>query len=117
MTGAHIYLISDWKERWFKDISMKYRQDIFAEYLDEKLEEEGLYIEDKLDGSSYERGYYITQLQKIIQFENFVILDDCYQDYSLFGLDKHFIQTDSKYGLTEKDGLLAVNILNNLNNI
>lgn len=111
-TGAKIYLISDWKDGWYKEPYLKGEQDIFADYLDKKLKKQGLYIADKLNGEPYERGKSIKEWIKGKHIDSFVIFDDITQDYSEQGLEKHFIQTDSSVGLTDNDVIQAIEILN-----
>ena len=111
-TGAKIYLISDWKDGWYKEPYLKGEQDIFADYLDRKLKKQGLYIADKLNGEPYERGKSIKEWVNGKCIDSFVILDDITQDYSEQGFEKQFIQADSSVGLTDNDVIQAIEILN-----
>ena len=110
-TGARIFLVSDWKDGWYKEPYMKGEQDIFATYLDKKLKKQGLCICDKIGGSPDERGKAINDFLKGKCIESFVILDDIEFDYRRENLDYNFIQTDSEYGLTDDDVLNAIRIL------
>ena len=114
-TEAEIYLVSTWKDRWYKDADKKCLQDIFADHLDAKFYEYGLKITDKLENEDIDsdaRGKLIKEFLKTNEMQKFVILDDVQFDYIYEHLEKHFIQTDSKFGLTEEDVKKAIEILN-----
>ena len=111
-TGAKIYLVSDWKDGWYKEPYMKGEQDIFANYLDKKLKKQGLYIADKVGDSSCERGRDIKGWLNGKDVRSFVILDDIGFDYHAENLADNYIQTDSNLGLTDENVLKAIEILN-----
>ena len=113
-TSAEIYLISTWKDRWYKDADKKCLQDIFADHLDAKFYEYGLKITDKLENEGINpdaRGKLIKEFLEHNEVQSFVILDDVEFDYFYEHLENNFIQTDSKFGLTEEDVKKAIEIL------
>lgn len=113
-TSAEIYLVSTWKDRWFKDADKKGLQDIFANHLDAKFYEHGLKITDKLENEDINldaRGKLIKEFLEHNDVQSFVILDDVQFDYIYENLASNFIQTDSKFGLTEEDVKKAIEIL------
>lgn len=114
-TNAAIYLVSSWKDSWFKDENKKCLQDIFANHLDAKFDEYGLKATDKVENeniSADERGKLIKDFLEHNDVQEFVILDDVEFDYNEEDLEKNFIQTYSKVGLTEEDVKQAIEILN-----
>ena len=113
-TSAEIYLVSTWKDRWFKDADKKKFQDIFADHLDATFYEHGLKVADKLENEDVNpdaRGKLIKEFLKTREVQSFVILDDVEFDYFYEHLEKNFIQTDSTFGLTEEDVKKAIKIL------
>ena len=110
-TGAKIYLVSDWKEWWFKEPYMKCEQDIFANYLDKKLKKQGLAIADKVGKTLYDRGKDIKDWLNGKDVQSFVILDDVEFDYRAESLSDNYIQTNGNFGLTDEDVLKAIEIL------
>ena len=115
-TDALIVLTSTWKEHWEKDKELKYKQDILANYLDEKLNKFGLKVYDKtIDNDIYKRGEGIINYledcdNKDIAVDSFIILDDRLFDYNELGLDKYLIKTK---GVTE--GLIESNVADSIN--
>lgn len=111
-TGAEIVLVSSWKSRWYKD--HKDCQDNLANYLDERLAEEGLKIIDKTEGSSFERGAGIVDWLSKHPVELWIVLDDeVFPDYEEYGIMPHLVKT-SFYdgGLKDRHVELAVKMLN-----
>lgn len=110
-TGAEIVLVSSWKSRWYKD--HKDCQDNLANYLDERLVEEGLKIIDKTEGSSFERGAGIVKWLSEHPTESWIVLDDeIFPDYEEFGIMPHLVKT-SFYdgGLKDKHVEMAIDML------
>ena len=117
-TDAKIVLTSSWKSSWFR--VNKEDQDRCANYLDQHLRDEGLFILDKTydrHGSSA-RGDGIKQWLNRLSpnsIENFVILDDEVFDYRAEGLLPNLVQTSfyiDNGGLTENHVNFAIKILN-----
>ena len=113
---AKIILVSSWKEWWFKNF--KDRQDELANYLDEKLANQGLTVMDKTSNYySYNRGdgilEYLWKLKRRnIEVDNYVILDDELFDYKQNRLTKNLVQTSyEKNGLEAKHIERAVSML------
>lgn len=110
-TSAEIVLVSSWKHRWYKDA--KDHQDNLANYLDQRLAEEGLKIIDKTEGSS-DRGTGIIDWMSKHDVESWAVLDDeIFKDYEECGILPHLVKT-SFYdgGLKDKHIELAIKILN-----
>ena len=108
---AKIFLVSDWKDGWYKEPFLKNEQDIFASYLDKKLKRQGLYISDKIGGGPDERGKAIKEFLQGKRVKSFVILDDNDFDYEAENLGKNFVKTDKDVGLNETSVLKACDIL------
>jgi hypothetical protein len=111
-TGAEIVLVSSWKSRWYKD--HKDCQDNLANYLDERLAEEGLKIVDKTEGSSFDRGAGIVKWLSKHSVESWIVLDDeIFPDYEECGIMPHLVKT-SFYngGLKDKHVEMAIDMLN-----
>lgn len=114
-TGAEIYLISTWKECWYKDNDKKKYQDAFANRLDLVFYNHGLKITDKLEDEDINpvaRGRLVKEFLKTANADSFVILDDYEFDYYYENLGDNLVQTNGRYGLTEKDVKKAIEILN-----
>ena len=118
-TNARIILISTWKEWWYKEPHLKDKQDILANYLDNKFAEQGLKISDKADDyHSFGRGdgilKYLRKLGKLgINVEKFVIFDDETFDYKPMKLTRYLVRTSyDKKGLEDKHIKKALEILN-----
>ena len=110
-TGAEIVLVSSWKHRWYKE--HKNLQDDLANYLDQRLAEEGLKIIDKTEGMS-DRGTGIIDWLSKNQVESWVVIDDeIFKDYEACGIMSHLVKT-SFYdgGLKEKHVKIAIEKLN-----
>ena len=110
-TGAKIVLVSSWKHRWYKDD--KKHQDDLANYLDQRLAEEGLKIIDKTEGMS-DRGTGIVDWLSEHHTESWIVLDDeIFGDYEECGIMPHLVKT-SFYdgGLKDKHVELAIKMLN-----
>jgi hypothetical protein len=108
-TDSIIVLVSSWKEWWTNNPKFKQAQDELANYLDAKLEKQGLTIADKTDDyNSYNRGdgilnYLDLQKKKGIEINKFIILDDEMFDYEETKLTRNLIQTSfEKNGLEKK---------------
>lgn len=111
-TNAKIILTSSWRFDWWKD--NKLEQDEFANYLDEKLAKYNLHIDDKIDyDDEYTRGEgIINYLGSLKEDVRFVIIDDESFDYEEQGLLLYFVQTLPRIGLSDKNVIDAINILN-----
>ena len=117
-TNSKIVLISTWKYFWYKNPSLKYREDHLARYLDMKLKKQKLTILDKTGESdscsrSVEIIDYLDELKHAgIKVDNYIIIDDHMFDYRKYKLVDHLIKTSiSRGGLTNKHVDLAVNKL------
>lgn len=111
-TGAEIVLVSSWKSRWYKD--HKDCQNNLANYLDQRLAEEGLKIIDKTEGSSFDRGAGIAGWLSERPVESWIVLDDeIFPDYEEYGIMPHLVKT-SFYdgGLKDKHVEIAIKMLN-----
>ena len=121
-TDAKIILVSTWKQWWHANPKNKYKQDIFANYLDNALARNNLKIIDK----TYEydlrhRGegilYYLDNLKRSgLNINNFVILDDMVFDYEKRKLKNHLVKTTFRWGLKESHIDKAIKILENKSN-
>ena len=118
ISGAKIVLVSTWKEWWYKNPSLKDKQDNMANYLDEKLAKQGLTIYDKTN-EEYCLGRGDAILEYIRAFkrkgnslDKFVILDDELFDYLQTKLTKNLVRTSFENGgLQSKHVRKAVDIL------
>lgn len=111
-THAKIVLSSTWKEEWNKDINLCTVEGL---YLMEKLNEYDLSICDKIeDGISFYRGKQIkSYLNSHSDIMSYVILDDLEFDFDDYDdLKHHFVQTQERIGLTDKNVEDAISILN-----
>lgn len=106
-------LVSTWKIGWHKDD--KERQSALANYLDERLAEEGLKIMDKTDGSVADRGTGIVDWLSKHPVESWIVLDDeIFKDYEECGIMPHLVKTSFyEGGLKDRHVDLAIQILNN----
>ena len=99
---VEIILSSTWKHRWYK--TQKWRQDEFANRLDEALAAVGLKASSKIGESFFvERGALIKEYIEECPCDDFVILDDCVFDFMEEELMDHLILTDEAYGLCQSD--------------
>ena len=113
-TGAKIYLVSDWKDDWYKEQDKKYLQNDFANHLDKTFLLHGLTVTDKVISANYcdyERGKLVKEFLSENKVDKYVILDDITFDYRDEGFDANFVHTYSRYGLTEENVLKAIEIL------
>lgn len=114
-TKAEIVLISTWKKYWRKEKMLKPLQDYSANYLDEKLTQQGLKAidktKDKADGRYLSRGEGILEYIARNKVENYVILDDFQFDYDGLGLTDCLIKTKQAEGLTKAHAEKACKIL------
>lgn len=115
-TNAKIVLCSSWKINW-EPIEKEY-QDRFANYLDQKLKEENLYILDKTDDYGENRGEGIYNWLENKCIESWVVLDDeIFDDYEKYGIIEHLIKTEfyeaNGGGLNKEHVENAIRILNN----
>lgn len=117
-TNAKIVLVSSWKESWYKEQFFKSHQDILANYLDSKLNEQGLTIFDKTEDEIDNRGdgilEYVRHLKwKGVKVDNYIVIDDELFDYLKTKLTKNLIQTSfNSGGLQEKHVKKAIGKLN-----
>lgn len=107
---AVVVLSSTWKDEWSLD-PIKITAD--GEYLQRKLNKEGIRIADKIDDSltgAFRRGAAIQlYLDEHPNIENYVILDDLEFDFADYEeVQSHFLQTDEKVGLTKEKALEAI---------
>lgn len=110
-TNAKIVLISTWKNEWSKSIG--YKGEDFK-YLEQRLNEFNITIFDKTNDCIYNRGEGIKKyLYYHPEITNWVVIDDIIFDDYNDEISKHFIHTDQCYGLTFKQALKTIEILNN----
>ena len=111
-TGAAIVLSSTWKDNWER--KRKELQDELANYLDQKLKNEGMEILDKTEDEYWDRGAGILKWIDTHSVDSFVILDDIQFDYEELGLLDRFVETSvgaSNGGLQEDHVKRAIEIL------
>lgn len=117
-TNAKIVLVSTWKEYWHKE-PLKKHQDILANYLDNKLAKQGLYIVDKTNdyhglisrGAGIQEYLWYLKTNEI-EVNNYVILDDLPFDYLKTKLSKNLVKTNyEKGGLKPHHVKKAIEIL------
>ena len=100
-TGANIVLTSTWRI---------YKSHIYV--LEARLAEYGLRIYDKTDNINMIQDAKITEwLKQHKDIENYVVIDDEEYNLSNFIDNKHLVIVDSKYGLTFRDRIRAINKL------
>ena len=107
-TGANIILSSSWRTMDSTDPDYK--------YLVKCLKYKGLFIKDKTSRNfGHHRGKQIREyLNEHPEITNYVIIDDEFQyAFEECGLSEHFLHTDFTTGLTKKDVIKAIEILNN----
>ena len=112
-TGASIILSSDWRYGWYADGEGNW---MHANYLNKKFAKENLIIEEKTPYNpiTCERGPEIHQyLQEHPEVTDWVILEDTDWDsfYEYPDVMRHWVHTDGRIGLTEKDAAAAISIL------
>lgn len=91
-TNAEIVLCSSWKKYWDKD---KSKQGKMANYLDMKLEKQGLKIIDKTDDNRYDRGHGIQRYIQEHNIEKWCVLDDeVFFDYEDCDIIEHLVKTE-----------------------
>lgn len=93
---ARIILSSSWKEFWTKerDGEKPEGQTAVGDYLDACLKDEGLAIEDKTSGPSWERGRGIYAYLQSHPHGGWIVLDDDdFPDFRSYGILPHWIQT------------------------
>lgn len=111
-TNARIVLISTWKAGWEREQKHKFKQDIYARYLDEKFKHTGLAVYDKTPDRA--EGIYLSRGEGILEFmdcktiESFVILDDYQFDYDGCGLTDNFERINHNVGLTDGDAVFII---------
>ena len=108
-TKAVVVLTSTWKSDYeiFDPKSTS-----VGRYMYNKLY--GIPIIDKTKDNDTNRGYGIHNwLKNKKHIENFVILDDIYfNDYNEYNLTPYVVQTDERYGITDKNITQGIDILN-----
>ena len=110
-TNANIVLISTWKNEWSKSIN--YKGEDFK-YLEQRLNEFNITIFDKTNDCIYNRGEGIKKyLYYHPEITNWVVIDDIIFDDYDNEIHEHLINTDYCYGLTFRQALKAIEILNN----
>lgn len=112
VTDAVLVLSSTWKDGWEK--SDKSKQDVYANYLDEKLRSESLIIFDKTTDVRGYRGLGIIQWLQTHGVNHFVILDDNNYDFAEHGLSPYHIKTEfynNHGGLRDEHVSLAIKLL------
>ena len=119
-TGAYLILISTWKYYWYRNPTLKCKQDELANYLDESLKKHSLKIATKTKdiGDPFFRSEGINALRlhlikKNISTSRYVIFDDMEFDYKEAGMANCFIRTDEKIGLQREHIEKAIKLLNN----
>lgn len=108
VTGANIILSSSWRTMDSTDPDYK--------YLVKCLGYKGLFIKDKTSKNfGHHRGKQIREyLNEHPEITNYLIIDDEFvQEFEECGLSEHFLHTDYTTGLTKKDVVKAIEILNN----
>ena len=114
---AKIVLISSWKEKWFKYKQLKFKQDLLANYLDEKMAHAHFEINDKVDPwLTRPNGiwFYLCKARmRNIVINNYVIFDDTLDEYKEHTrIKSHLLLTDfNNDGLTKKHINAATKIL------
>lgn len=118
VTGADLVLSSSWKEDWFQHCGFLFKEaglSKHAKYLTKHLYRKGkLVLRDRTPSSFRGRGYEIKfWLRTHPQTKAWVILDDeNWPDfYEYDEVWRHWVKTDEKAGLTEKDATAAIQIL------
>lgn len=108
-----IILTSDWKDSAKADVVNTH-----GHYLIEKLKEHGLYIHDMTEDKAHAlRGNGVMSYLRNHDIDPvdgcYVIFDDHTFDFGNYSdtLYRHFVRTNSYYGLTDKDVLKAEDIL------
>ena len=110
-TNAKIVLISTWKNEWSKSIG--YKGEDFK-YLEQRLNEFNITIFDKTNDCIYNRGEGIKKyLYYHPEITNWVVIDDIIFDDYDDEISERFVHTNQCYGLTFKQALKAIEILNN----
>lgn len=106
---AVIILSSSWKEFWSRDRDSSARTAV-GDYLDEALAAEGLRIEGRTPGLSWERGRGIYAYLQSHPHGGWVVLDDdVFEDFRKYGILGHQVRTDwsQNGGLQEKHVRMA----------
>ena len=90
--------------------------------LEKCLGDEGISIYDITtripfsDSLAWRRTRPLEILDWIVEHKvnSFVILDDDEWDFARYGLDKHWVQTSSEFGISALDTRLATNLIENM---
>lgn len=107
-TDAKIVLCSSWRVDYLKTNG----NDPDSKYLIKQLSYKGLMISDCTCKEGINRGWQVSNYLKDHKIEKFVILDDEYEkDYEEYHLTNHVVHTDTAIGLTDKNVIEAINIL------
>ncbi len=107
-TGAKIILTSSWKLFWEED-----NDNNQIKYLRERLKEYGLELYDRTFDRGNNRGYGILKYVGHNDVSRWAVLDDdVFDDYKVFGILNHFVETDWKRGLSDEDVEKAIGYIN-----
>lgn len=114
-TSAEIVLCSSWKSSWEK--SEKNKQDSLGNYLDEKLEKQGLHILGKTDDNGGDRGHGIRNyLKDNPQITSWCVIDDeVFEDYEECSIMEYLVKTEfynENGGIQSEHIEKAVSLLN-----
>ena len=111
-TKALIILVSSWKIAWFPE-PFKNKNLRNGNYMDQKFKEHNLFIYDKTDDYSFDRGRGILEYLNKNHCDNYIVLDDdIFEDYDDEIL-AHLIKTDTNVGLTKEHVQKSIALLYN----
>ena len=118
-TGAFVVLSSSWRLSYDQQTGGKAWDYIILENC---LAEAGIEIYDittRIPFSSslgWRRTRPLEILDWIVEHKvnSFAILDDDEWDFARYGLDKHWVQTSSEFGISALDTRLATNLIENI---
>lgn len=117
-TDAKIVLTSTWKKDWIKDLDRKDEQNVYGNYLENKLKQEDLFILDKTteEKNMSCRGEGIFNYLRSHNVDQWIAIDDdIFDDYEDYGIMEHLVKTDFyKYygGIQDEHVKLAIEMLN-----
>ena len=118
-TGAFVVLSSSWRLSYDQKTEKK---DWDYVLLEKCLGDEGIGIYDITtripfsDTLGWRRTRPLEILDWIVEHKvnSFAILDDDEWDFARYGLDKHWVQTSSEFGISALDTRLATNLIENM---